>query len=282
VVQQTANSYEPSQYAKRSPVSDPLQVFDTHGLLYKRFLTTNALHLATNATQSNSVRQETTFTKTDLPAVTPNRAIQNINADPNQVNPTTATEITETHGKKESPVKPTNSIKITPVSIRNPYTAKNKFQETAVNPPQPSLTVTNKKPAPSVTKHTPQNKQTAKSANLNIHQIGTPKTASSDKQTNRALKERDIAHRNILPSLKLEKLHSSPYIDQSLKLSEVSLILAPDLEPLCSLVLLQHKAFSQSIKDLGGVNLTLTSIIYKKSKILISSNLIIKHHEAYA
>jgi hypothetical protein len=42
------------------------------------------------------------------------------------------------------------------------------------------------------------------------------------------------------------------------------------LETLCPLILLQHKAFTQHIKDLGDINLTLTKTLDKRKDSYIS------------
>jgi hypothetical protein len=63
---------------------------------------------------------------------------------------------------------------------------------------------------------------------------------------------------------KPEKIYISPYLDNSLRPSNTSLAIPHNLEPLRSLIMSQHEAFSQNILDLGDINLMLTSSIDKK------------------
>jgi hypothetical protein len=59
-------------------------------------------------------------------------------------------------------------------------------------------------------------------------------------------------------------VYNSPYIAQSLKPNNEALTLPEELEPLRPLILSQHEAFSQSIKDLGKINLTFSKMIEQK------------------
>jgi hypothetical protein len=54
------------------------------------------------------------------------------------------------------------------------------------------------------------------------------------------------------------KIYTSKYLDDAFKPSPNSITLAPELEPLLPLILSQHEAFSQYIKDLSIMNLTHT------------------------
>lgn len=60
------------------------------------------------------------------------------------------------------------------------------------------------------------------------------------------------------------KFNASPYLDNVVKSPNLSLAIPQNLEPLRSLIMLQHESFTQSILDLGDINLTLTSTIEKK------------------
>jgi len=63
-----------------------------------------------------------------------------------------------------------------------------------------------------------------------------------------------------------DNIYNSPYISQSLKPRNEDLVLSEELEPLRPLILSQHEAFSQSIKDLGKINLTFTKTIEQKKE----------------
>jgi hypothetical protein len=66
------------------------------------------------------------------------------------------------------------------------------------------------------------------------------------------------------------KLHHSPFLDSHSKTPYSSIELHQDMDALGTLILLQHKAFTQHIKDLGEINLTLTKIIEKRKNSYIS------------
>jgi hypothetical protein len=66
------------------------------------------------------------------------------------------------------------------------------------------------------------------------------------------------------------KLHHSPFLDSHSKTPYSSIELHQDMDALGTLILLQHKAFTQHIKDLGEINLTLTKIIEKRNNSYIS------------
>jgi hypothetical protein len=67
---------------------------------------------------------------------------------------------------------------------------------------------------------------------------------------------------------KATTLYTSPFLDNEFKPSTESLEIQPELELLRPLILSQHEAFTQPIKDLGLVNLDLTKILEKKKESL--------------
>jgi hypothetical protein len=62
------------------------------------------------------------------------------------------------------------------------------------------------------------------------------------------------------------KIYNSQFLYQTFKPLNETLELTPELESLRPLILLQHKAFTQHIKDLGTINLTFTKDIEKKKE----------------
>ena len=63
-------------------------------------------------------------------------------------------------------------------------------------------------------------------------------------------------------------IYHSTLLDKEFKPSNESLELSPELEPLRQVILSQHEGFTQLIKDLGHINISLTKIIEKKKDSL--------------
>jgi len=85
-------------------------------------------------------------------------------------------------------------------------------------------------------------------------------------------KENNNYNDKFLPTIFINgrKLHHSPFLDDYSKQPNSSLDLNQDMEALRPLILSQHKAFTQHIKDLGEINLTLTKFIEKRKDSYIS------------
>jgi hypothetical protein len=62
----------------------------------------------------------------------------------------------------------------------------------------------------------------------------------------------------------MKKLHFSPFLDPSLRPSEASIDLTPNLEPLHPLIMSQHEAFFDNIKELGELTVSSTSAVDSK------------------
>jgi hypothetical protein len=65
------------------------------------------------------------------------------------------------------------------------------------------------------------------------------------------------------------QIYHSALLDKAFKPKNETLSLSSELEPLRPLILSQHKSFTQPIKDLGHINLTLTKIINNKKESLL-------------
>jgi hypothetical protein len=95
--------------------------------------------------------------------------------------------------------------------------------------------------------------------------VATDTTATAEENTNDVTRnfkaQGSIYGRN--------KIYHSPLLGKNFKISNESLQLNPELEPLCQLILSQHKVFAQPIQDLGFISITLTKIIEKKQHSLI-------------
>jgi hypothetical protein len=69
-----------------------------------------------------------------------------------------------------------------------------------------------------------------------------------------------------LPHHFKDTLYDSALLNKQFKPNPAELILDPETEPLRQLILLQHGAFTQTIKDLGITSVTLTKLIEKKKE----------------
>jgi hypothetical protein len=63
-----------------------------------------------------------------------------------------------------------------------------------------------------------------------------------------------------------KQIYNSPYLKKEFKPTINSFELPAELKSLQPLILLQHEAFSTSIKDLGNITLILSKIIEKKRR----------------
>jgi hypothetical protein len=87
--------------------------------------------------------------------------------------------------------------------------------------------------------------------------LTTPKNTKTTKETFEHLT-------NSVPTT----IYSSPLVADDFKPSAESLVLVPELESLKLLIMSQHEAFTQPIKDLGLINLDLSKILEKKKESL--------------
>jgi hypothetical protein len=122
--------------------------------------------------------------------------------------------------------------------------------------PQPKAT-------PGTTNYGKSNKKSGATSNVNKATPTLPDKNPTKKNKN--IKEGKLAD---LITFKPAPIYTSPFLHNDFKLSEESLNLPPELESLQSLILSQHEAFLQSIKNLGLSNLNMTKILNNKKKSL--------------
>ncbi len=231
--------------AARDPIRNPNAILDENGQFCNGFVSAHALLTAKKQLHGNA-------------PPSPSKSILHTRASDTDGTPNIESKTGRKLNKTTAPPvlgEPENGIhKQTATTPRNPYTLRKNTTNTDIKQNPPS-TIAPDLPA-------------AKRSDKDDEESNRdPKTPSSPPRTTANPELHQITPNNelqrICPNIqqKPKKIYLSPFLDSSLRPSETSFTLTPDLEPLRSLIMSQHEAFSDNIKELGEITLSSTSTI---------------------